>query len=108
MSETLVAAYATAVGFVAAGIIGSFYQLVTAQPAGFRVTDSGIAQGVLSVVLCMFAGPYILIRNAIHAQQGEKGSFAWFAGALGIAAAWSLCSGIVLLQVLLALRQSLA
>lgn len=105
--DLIIAAFATAIGFVGSGIIASFYQLITAQPPKFDIEDSSILAGVAGVLLLMFAGPVILMRNAIRGRLLERRPVGWLAASTCIAGAWSLCSGVVLLQFGLALRNTL-
>lgn len=106
MSDAMIATYAAAIGFVAAGLLGSFYQLVTTEPARFRIDAEGMVRGTLSVVLCMFAGPFILMRNALCGRRIEDRPLAWLVVTALVAGAWSLCSGIVVLEFALALRST--
>ena len=56
--------YATAVGFVAAGVLASFVQLVSGQPMRFGIEPDSILASLGGVVLRVPAGPAILMRNA--------------------------------------------
>lgn len=104
--ELYVAVFAIAAGFVAAGVLSSFYQLVTATPARFEFDTERLSAGLVQIVLLMFAGPAILMRNAIRARLIEHRHPGWLAASAAIAACWSLCSGVVVLQFALALRDT--
>ena len=106
MSDGFIAVFATAVGFVSAGILASFYQLVTADPVRFDMRDDRLLLGVGQILLLMFAGPAVLMRNAVRGRVIEKRPLGWLAAAAVIAAGWSLCSGIVVLEFALAIRAS--
>jgi hypothetical protein len=108
LADLLIICFATASGFVAAGVLSSFYQLVTETPARFDITADRIWAGTLQVILLMFAGPAIVMRNAIRGRMIERRPLGWLAASAVIAAAWSLCSGIVVLEFALALRDSIA
>ncbi len=108
MGELFVAGFAMASGFVAAGVLASFYQLLTATPARFDFPGDKMSTGVVQVMLLMFAGPVILMRNAIRGRLIERRPVGWLAASAGIAAVWSLCSGIVVLEFALAIRDTLA
>lgn len=101
--ELLIAVYAVAAGFVAAGTLASFYQLVTDHPPGFSMQADGIAANLTAVFLCVFAGPFILMRNAVRGRLNEQRPVGWLAASAAIAAGWSLCSGIVVIEFALAL-----
>lgn len=107
LGEIAIAGYIIAAGFVAAGVIASFYQLVTAQPARFDFSGGGVASGLATIVICMFAGPVILMRNALRGRRIERRPLGWLLATLAIASGWSLCSGVVVMEFALAIRASL-
>jgi len=103
MSETafelLVLLYCCLTGFVAAGLLGSFYQLVTSKPPQFAFEFSNIAAGATTVFMVFFAGPFILLRNALRARLIERRPLGWLAASFAIAAMWSSLSGMFVLQL---------
>lgn len=105
--ELAIAAYAAACGFVAAGVLGSFYQLVTDQPARFAIDLGTIGRGLAGVLMCAFAGPFIIMRNAIRGRLIENRPVGWLVASTAIATGWSLCSGVVVVQLALAMRAGL-
>jgi hypothetical protein len=102
------AAYAAAAGFVASGFIGSLYQLLTDQPPRFNVDADTIIAGISSTFVCIFAGPFIIMRQAIRGRIIESRPIGWFAASTCIAACWSLCSGIIVIQFAIVLNGTLA
>ena len=108
LTDLIIAAFAMAAGFVAAGLIASFYQLVTATPARFDMSADRIWTGTLQVMLLMFAGPVILMRNAIRGRRVDRRPLGWLAASAFVAAAWSLCSGVVVLEFALAIGDTIA
>jgi hypothetical protein len=108
VGDLIVAGFAGAAGFVAAGLLSSFYQLVTASPVRFEMSSDRMVAGVAQVILLMFTGPVVLMRNAIRGRIIERRPLGWLVASAAIAAAWSLCSGVVVLEFALALRSSLA
>ena len=107
MYELAIAAYATACGFSAAGILSSLYTLITDRPARFGVELETIWQGIVGVLLCAFAGPFIIMRNAIRGRRIEQRPVGWLVASTAIATGWSLCSGIVVVHFALAMRNGL-
>ena len=105
--ELAIAAYAAACGFAAAGILGSFYQLLTDRPARFAIDLETMGKGLLGILLCAFAGPFIIMRNAIRGRMIENRPMGWLVASTAIATGWSLCSGIVVVQFVLAMRAGL-
>ena len=107
MFELMIAAYATASGFVAAGVLSSFYQLLTDKPVKFSVELETIWRGFVDVLLCAFAGPFIIMRNAIRGRVLERRPVGWLVASTAIATGWSLCSGIVVVNLVLVMRSGL-
>ncbi len=103
IGDLLVLGFALMTGFVAAGVLGSFYQLVTAQPPSFTFDLDGWFKVISAVVVCTFAGPFIIMRNAIRGRLIEKRPIGWLAASAAIAGMWSVCSGIVVLDFAIAL-----
>ena len=99
--ELFVLCYVTCVGFVCAGVLASFYQLIAARPARFSVSLESWPQIVVSVGLCTFAGPVILMRNALRGRRIEHRPIGWLFGSSAIAGVWSACSGILLINLML-------
>jgi hypothetical protein len=108
MGSAYLVLYAAATGFVSAGFLASLYQLVTDRPPGFLVDSEGLAAQLVAVLIGIFAGPFIIMRNALRGRRIERRPLGWLAASACIAAGWSLCSGIVLLDVALRLRDSIA
>lgn len=106
--EWIAAFFAVAFGFVLAGILSSFYQLVTARPARFELQTETVTTGIVQTFLIMFAGPAILMRNAIRARRIEHRPMGWLFASTAIAGAWSLCSGVMLLPFFVVLARSIS
>ncbi len=98
--ELLALIYVTAVGFVCAGILASLYQVMARKPVGFRVSINSWASIVSSVIVCTFAGPFIIMRNALRGRRIEQRPIGWLFGSSAIAGIWSACSGVFWLNVL--------
>jgi hypothetical protein len=93
--------YVTAVGFVAAGVLASFVQLVSGEPMKFGIEPNSIAASIGGVLLRVLAGPAILMRNAWRGLKLKGRPKYWFGVSIAIAAGWSLFSGAVLLDLIL-------
>lgn len=105
--ELAIAAYATAWGFVAAGFLSSLYQLITDKPVKFSVELGTLWRGFVDIILCAFAGPFIIMRNAIRGRVIEHRPVGWLVASTAIATGWSLCSGIVVMDLVLTMRATL-
>lgn len=93
--------YVTAVGFVAAGVLASFVQLVSGEPMRFGPGPQSILASIGGVLLLVFAGPAVLMRNAWRGLQGRPKL--WFGISAAIAAVWSLWFGVLLVMLMLKL-----
>jgi hypothetical protein len=92
--------YVTAVGFVSAGVLASFVQLVSGQPMRFGMESNSIYGSLGGVLLRVAAGPAILMRNAWRGLWLKGRPKVWFGVSAAIAAVWSLFSGAVLLDLI--------
>jgi len=99
VQDLIVAGYIACAGFVAAGVLGSFYQLLTNHPPRFSFPVESIVGAVFSVMVCVFAGPFIIMRNAIRGRRIENRPIGWLVASSTIAGMWSLCSGVVVVYV---------
>jgi hypothetical protein len=103
MQSLAIYLYITAVGFVAAGVLSSFVQLVSGRPLHFGIERSTLLGSIGAVVLRMLAGPAILMRNALRMLRDRSQPAIWFGLSAAIAAMWSLLSGAFLLDLILKL-----
>ncbi|MBV1886575.1 MAG: hypothetical protein KUG61_05790 [Parvibaculaceae bacterium] len=101
MTELMVLLLTVAVGFVAAGLAGSIYQVATKKQISFQMWEentAGLAMGVLALVV---AGPNVILRNALRAQVIEKRPPMWLGLSAMISSMWSFLSGLFILNLLL-------
>jgi len=103
MESVIVYAYLTAVGFVMAGVLSSFVQLVSGQPMRFGVEPESFLASLGGVFLRIFAGPAILMRNAWRGMWIEARPKCWFGLSMAIAATWSLFIGALIIDLVLTL-----
>lgn len=103
MESLIIYAYLMAVGFVLAGVLSSFVQLVSGQPMRFGVEPNSVLTSILGVVLRVFAGPAILMRNAWRGMLVEARPKFWFGLSAAIAAFWSLLIGALMIDIVLKL-----
>jgi len=103
MESVIVYVYIMAVGFVLAGVLSSFVQLVSDEPMRFGLEPKSIITSLGGVFLRVFAGPAILMQNAWRGMWIEARPKVWFGASLAIAALWSLFSGALLIDLILKL-----
>lgn len=99
--QFIVLGYCGLTGFVAAGLLGSFYQLITSRPPQFQVEISGVLSGMSAFGLILLAGPFILMRNALRGRRIEQRPVGWLVASSMIAMMWSVVSGLLVLQLAL-------
>lgn len=99
--DLLIVGYIACAGFVSAGVLGSFYQLITSEPLKFYIASEGLVIFLVAILLRVFAGPFIIMRNAIRGRRIEKRPIGWLVASSTIAGMWSMCSGILVLNVVL-------
>jgi hypothetical protein len=88
-----------ALGFAAAGLFTSAYQLATSRLPTFGMLSTGPSpQAFAAVPLLIVAAPFLIMRNTLlgRAQEGRRFEFVFLATLL--AGFWSLMSGMVLAQ----------
>jgi hypothetical protein len=95
--------YIMAVGFVLAGVLSSFVQLVSGEPMRFGLEPNSILSSLGGVLLRVFAGPAILMRNAWQGMWIEARPKFWFGLSAAIAGLWSLFIGALLIDLILKL-----
>ncbi|MEJ8475536.1 DUF6949 family protein [Roseibium algae] len=96
--DLFVALYIGSAGFVAAGVIGSLYQLLTSQPPKFNMAVESLLGTIAAVSVCLMAGPFIIMRHAIRGRRIERRPLGWFVASSTIAGMWSLCSGLFVMN----------
>ncbi len=106
LGDLLIIGYAVTVGFVAAGIVASFYQLVTSERAKFILLGNGILATMMTIVFCALTGPVIIMDRALKARIKEREPVGWLLGSVLVAVLWSCCSGIVVISFALSFRSS--
>jgi uncharacterized protein DUF6949 len=104
MRDLVIFFYVMAVGFVSAGVLASFVQLISGRPMRFGIEPSPVLVSLGEVVLRVWAGPAILMRNAWRGWRIESRPKVWLGVSAAIAALWSLFSGAVLLDLILTLQ----
>ena len=90
-----------ALGFAAAGLFTSGYQLATSRLPSFSLLSAGPSPKTFAAVpLLMVAAPFLIMRNTLLGRQQESRRFQFVFLATLIAGFWSLMSGMVLVSTL--------
>ena len=106
--ELMLTAYIIITGFVCSAVLSSFWQLFKSEPIGFGVSYSSWMAGIAGVIFCVFAGPFIIVRNSIRGRKIEGRPLGWVLAASGIASLWSFCTGLFILHFVLTFRDSIS
>ena len=106
MYDYLLYVYVTAIGFCAAGLCTSTWQLVTGRPLKFGLQVDRTGAAIFGVFARVLAGPVIMMRNAIRGAVVEGRAPYWLVLSSFIASVWSFFSGVVLLELLFRLSAS--
>jgi hypothetical protein len=108
-SNSMHSMLALAMGFAVAGLLSSGYQLLTLQPASFRVLHEGERNKALAAIpFLLFAAPFIIIRNTVRGARIEGRNFGFAMMAALVAGFWSLMSGTVVVMLLQAVGRVIA
>ena len=95
--------YCAAVGFVAAGIAASFFKMVTSEPARFALLGQSWLGLVTTFIFCALSGPAIIMDYALRRRPWDGDALRLIAASALVAGLWSVCSGILVLQVVISI-----
>ena len=89
-----------ALGFAAAGLCSSGYQLITSRLPSFGQLSSGpSATTIAAVPLLIVSAPFLIMRNTLLGRrEGRRFEFVFLATL--IAGFWSLMSGLVMVETM--------
>jgi len=99
--ESLQNLFALALGFAAAGLCASAYQLVTSRLPSFGLLSAGAKPSTVAAVpLLIVAAPFLIMRNTLVGVRQESRRFEFVFLATLIAGFWSLMSGLTMVMAL--------
>lgn len=100
--------WAMPLGFVTAGILASFYRVVTTKPMSFRLlTENGAAGSLIALPLLALSGPVVIARNAWRGRIIEGRAWGWIAVSAVLVAGWSFLIGLYVLDLMVKVRLAL-
>ena len=100
--------YCAAVGFVASGVAASFFKMVTHEPARFALLGKGWFATSVTFLFCAVTGPAIVMDLVIRNRKVETSAIGMVFAGVFVAVLWSVCSGILVLDLVLQLRETIA
>jgi hypothetical protein len=105
----VVAFWGLAAGTVTAGLLSSFYELVTTRPVSFRLlVTGGLATSVIVMPLLLLSGPAVLARAGLDEARRDPRNARWLAVVGGLVLLWAFLNGVLVLEAALAVRARVA
>jgi len=105
-SDAIILFYCGMVGFVTAGVAASLFRLITSRRAQFALLGQSWIGAFSSFLFFALTGPAIL---ATKVWQGrDRSSLGIAAGGAVVVFLWSVCSGLVVLRLVLSIGNGLA
>lgn len=101
LRDALLLAYCGLVGCASAGAAASFHRLVTARPARFAVMGRSWMAAFSSYLFFAVTGPAIVAAAVWRGRTDGGYSLGVAIGGIAVALVWSVCSGLVVLDVAL-------
>jgi hypothetical protein len=88
-------------GFSVAGLCATGYQVMTRQPASFRLLQRGPRPSTFAAVpFLAFAAPFIIVRNTLRGRRLRGRRFELVMLSIMLAGFWSLMSGTAVVALL--------
>ncbi len=99
MDAALLYLYAVAVGLTAGGIVISGYRWATDRAPSFQTRPETAGGALGQVLVLVFAGPLVLMRNAIRGRVLQGRPLPFVAASAVIASLWCFFSGVFLINL---------
>jgi hypothetical protein len=96
------------IGFVASGVAASFFKMATSKPARFALLGEGKLGLASTFIFCAVTGPAIVVNTALWGDLPRGNRLGWAAGCFFVAALWSVCSGILLVDLVFTIRDTIS
>lgn len=90
-----------AVGFVAAGLVSSFYELVTSRSVSFSLVAARWPGAIWALPVLAFAAPNVIIRRVVHARVAQHKAPLLLGVAAIAACLWAFILGGFVLDITL-------
>ncbi len=99
----MLAAFVIVFGFVTAGFIATASSIYQSSDGSIELSMSSPLKAIKGFLLCMFVGPYLIMKNTAGLWLEERISGMTFSLCLMISTVWSFCIGVVSIQALVGL-----
>ena len=70
--------------------------------------EEGVSGALTTYLFCGLTGPFIIMDQAIRLRRSEGQPLGWLFASLFVAALWSCCSGVIVLELVLSVKASIA
>lgn len=101
--ELWIVIFVLASGFTAAGLVSAVHETVSGNNSDFRLSFANPLKAGWSLFVCLFAGPYIMIRNTAICWLNGTVPGAIMLFCLGVSVIWSYCSGCFVVHSMIGL-----
>lgn len=98
--ELLFITMTIATGYVIAGLLTSFYQVIFRRPASLVKVPGGVIGRFIQALMIAFGTPVIIVRNAVRGRIIEQRPVGFVVATTIIASFWSYASGLLVLRSL--------
>lgn len=98
--SALIYIYLVLIGLAAGGVAVSGYRLATDKQASFQARPETTFGALGQVLVLIFGGPLVLMRNAIRGRLIESRPLGFLAASTVIASMWCFFSGVFLVNLL--------
>ena len=92
-------AYATAVGFTAAGFASTIYAMYSGKKASLTLPVETVQDGLRIVLLSAIAGPWVLASATVSTKRNGSLSNILFVAGISLSWFWGLCFGVILISI---------
>ncbi len=100
--------YCAAVGFVASGVAASFYKMMTTEAPRFALMGRGIGALIVTFIFCAVTGPAIVMDIVLKSRVSDRGAVGNALFGLFIVMLWSVCTGLLVLDLVITVRDTIA
>ena len=102
MNELSLIVFVVAFGFVTSALVTFLCNLIGGHEKGFQISFDSKGQIVAGFALCMFAGPYLTMKNTLCFWREGLLSYGILTMAFLVCLLWSFFSGVLVTQLLVA------
>ena len=103
MDAFSVLVFVVAFGFVTAALVTFTLNIIGGHKEGYQISFDSKYQIATGFMVCMFAGPYLTIKNSLYFWRDGSLSNGVFMAAVFVCLLWSFFSGVLITKLLVTL-----